>query len=90
MLAALPVPGLASDGSLAARLVARSLSVRARALWQRGELRPAFDGRNGACHRYVPQFSGATAPPNNVDPSMPQLRLSVNAIGGELAAVDSG
>jgi len=46
---------------------------------KRGEQRPV--SRNAA-HKYHPELSGASAPPNNQDQSNPCLKLSLHPIGG--------
>jgi len=51
-------------------------------LCKRGEMRPKLDGIRGACHQYHPELSGAAIPPNNLDPSLPSVTLSVHPIGG--------
>jgi|EP00966_Prymnesium_polylepis_P213215 hypothetical protein len=50
--------------------------------WQRGELRPKFDGAHAKCHTYRPELSGGTAPPNKLEQSAPSLTVSLHAVGG--------
>ena len=47
-----------------------------------GERRPCYNGRRGACHKFVPNLSGTAVAPTNVDPSSPQISLSLHPIGG--------
>jgi len=49
---------------------------------KRTEQRPRFDGPHGACHRHVPSLSGAPAPPDALEQSVPGLTLSLHPIGG--------
>eukprot|EP00966_Prymnesium_polylepis_P228434 5286828-Prymnesium_polylepis.3 len=54
-------------------------------LWQRGEQRPRFNGSRGACHQFVTELSGQTAPPHKSGVSNPEVSLSVHPIGGTCA-----
>jgi len=47
-----------------------------------GEQRPSFDGRRGAAHKYHPELSGASIPPNSAAASTPALRVALAPIGG--------
>jgi len=53
---------------------------------KRGEQRPRYEGRRGACHRYHPELSGPVsatgAPPNNLPESSPALSVALHPIGG--------
>mmetsp|Transcript_18234 Transcript_18234/g.49267 ORF Transcript_18234/g.49267 Transcript_18234/m.49267 type:complete len:614 (+) Transcript_18234:1-1842(+) len=49
---------------------------------KRGERRPRYSGSRSACHDYHPELSGKAAPPDNRDPSSPELSLSLHPIGG--------
>jgi hypothetical protein len=50
---------------------------------QRGERRLRLDGSRRDCHCYVPELSGANnCPPNNRDPAMPAISLTLHSIGG--------
>ena len=53
---------------------------------KRGERRPRLGQRGGthrgSCHKYVPELSGAPAPPTNSEPSRPGLKLALHPIGG--------
>jgi len=52
------------------------------ALPKRGEQRPRYDGSRGACHGYHPELSGKAIPPNSLNPSCPQLSVTLHPIGG--------
>jgi len=50
---------------------------------KRGERRLRLDGSRRDCHCYVPELSGANnCPPNNRDPAMPAISLTLHSIGG--------
>lgn len=49
---------------------------------KRGEQRPSYQGSRAACHRYVPELSGAAVPPNKLDQSNPAIMISLHPIGG--------
>ena len=50
---------------------------------KRGEQRPCFEGRRGACHDYfAADLSGSFAPPTHVDTSSPEVVLELHPIGG--------
>jgi hypothetical protein len=51
---------------------------------QHGERRPCFDGTHGACHKYVPEFSGSAVPPHRLRPSSNNhaLTIALHPIGG--------
>lgn len=49
---------------------------------KRTEQRPRYSGSHSACHDYHPELSGKAAPPDNRDPSSPELSLSLHPIGG--------
>mmetsp|Transcript_64229 Transcript_64229/g.191742 ORF Transcript_64229/g.191742 Transcript_64229/m.191742 type:complete len:606 (+) Transcript_64229:5599-7416(+) len=49
---------------------------------KRGEHRPRYDGRCGACHKYHPELSGSSIPPTAQLQSSPALRISLHPIGG--------
>jgi len=49
---------------------------------KRGEQRPRFNGSRGACHQFVTELSGQTAPPHKSGVSNPEVSLSVHPIGG--------
>ena len=51
-------------------------------LTKRGEQRPRFDTANGSCHKYVPELSGASVPPDSSEASEPELTFSIQATGG--------
>jgi len=49
---------------------------------QRGERRPHYSGSRGACHRHLPELSGAPAMPRGFDPIKSAVTLSIMSIGG--------
>jgi len=56
---------------------------------KRGERRPRYDGSRVACHEYLPELSGANAPPcTSMDLSTPAISLSLHPIGGFCAVSD--
>jgi len=52
---------------------------------KRGERRPNYSGERSSCHEYHPELSGAAAPPDNLDPTLPHLTVSLHPIGGVCA-----
>eukprot|EP00966_Prymnesium_polylepis_P329241 7384978-Prymnesium_polylepis.1 len=56
---------------------------------KKGEMRPRYSGSREACHRYHPELSGVTVPPNDRTPSAPSLSLSLHPIGGFCALGDA-
>jgi len=49
---------------------------------KRGEARPRFSGSRAACHRYEPELSGASIPPDGREPSAPEIWVSLHPVGG--------
>jgi len=49
---------------------------------KRGEHRPLYNGRRGACHKFIPVLSGPLHPPNGLDAINTSLKLSLHPIGG--------
>jgi len=47
-----------------------------------GEQRPRYDGSRSATHKYAPELSGTSAPPNDRPPSSPRLNISLHPVGG--------
>jgi len=52
---------------------------------KRGEERPRYDGSRSAAHKYHPELSGMSVPPNDRAPSSPSITLSLHQIGGSCA-----
>jgi len=53
------------------------------------ERRPRYGGSRAACHQYEPELSGFAAPPDNLPPSVPSLKISLHPIGGFCAVSKS-
>jgi hypothetical protein len=53
------------------------------------EQRPRLNGSRGGSHQFVPQLSGASAPPDYLAPVSPKLSLSLHPVGGVCALSDS-
>jgi len=49
---------------------------------KRSERRPRLNGSRADVHKYHPELSGASAAPDNLEPSSPALLLSLHPIGG--------
>jgi len=49
---------------------------------KRKERRPCYDGSRRACHGFLPELSGTSAPADNLETSSPQISLSLHPIGG--------
>jgi len=49
---------------------------------KRGERRPRYNGSHGACHKYHPELSGTSSPPDRMNLSSPNLTVSLHPIGG--------
>mmetsp|Transcript_63635 Transcript_63635/g.189749 ORF Transcript_63635/g.189749 Transcript_63635/m.189749 type:complete len:299 (+) Transcript_63635:1-897(+) len=68
------------------RLTVQRATVQALSLHnlpKRGEQRPRYDGRRGACHKYAPGLSGEAASPHlSTDSSSPSIKASLHPIGG--------
>jgi len=47
-----------------------------------GEQRPRYSGSRSECHEFASELSGVPAPPNDLDPSCPQLTFQIHPIGG--------
>ncbi|KAL1507405.1 hypothetical protein AB1Y20_008247 [Prymnesium parvum] len=56
---------------------------------KRTEQRPRYDGTRSKCHKHAPELSGEMRPPNNLEPSIPGLVVSLFAIGGFCAVSTS-
>jgi len=53
---------------------------------KRGEQRPSHAGSRGLAHKYHPELSGQTVPPNKLYASSPSATVSLHPIGGFCAA----
>jgi len=49
---------------------------------KRRERRPRYDGSSELCHMLVPELSGTSKLPDDLEPSSPALDISLHAIGG--------
>ena len=56
---------------------------------KRGERRQGLDGRRAACHKHVPELTGASVPPTDAEVSEPSVSVSLHAIGGFCAVCGS-
>eukprot|EP00966_Prymnesium_polylepis_P171777 3972663-Prymnesium_polylepis.1 len=58
------------------------VSSQALCVLQHREKRPRYDGSRGDSHKYHPELSGKSSPPDNMDPGSLSLTISCYAFGG--------